>query len=101
MAGAVMVQGVGEQDLASQLEDALELLDSVSETFWSSKIREALGAIDPAQVLSWYGGMGSFNDLMIARVNGHHLPREQESAVNSRLSVLRRQIYELATRLKC
>jgi hypothetical protein len=51
-----MARGVDEQVLATALEDTPELLDGVAEAFWASKIRQALGSIDPAEILSWYGG---------------------------------------------
>jgi hypothetical protein len=89
-----------EGELAKALEDTLELLDSVGEPFWASKVRGALGSIDLDQILSWYGGMGSFNDLFIATINGHRLKRGQESVTNARLAELRSQVYELATRAK-
>jgi hypothetical protein len=100
MAGAMMAGGAKEQALRKLLEDTMILLDSVGETFWSSRIRTALGSNDPTHVLSLFGGMGSFNDLMIAAVNGHQIRGEQEPAVNARLEELRRQIHELATQLK-
>jgi hypothetical protein len=89
--------------LGKALEDTLALLDSVGEPFWASKVRGALGSIDsidPDEILSWYGGMGSFNDLLIATINGHRLKRGQESVTNARLEELRNQVYELATRAK-
>ncbi len=89
-----------ERELAKALEDTLALLDSVGEPFWASKVRGALGSIDPDQILSWSGGMGSFNDLVIAPINGHRLKRDQESVTNTRLGELRSQVYELATRAK-
>ena len=100
MAGAVMSTALKAQALRALLEDTRMLLDSVAESFWSSKVRRALGAIiDPAEVLSWYGGMGSFNDLLIAEINGHRVRREQEAALNNRLDNLRRRIYEVAREL--
>jgi hypothetical protein len=86
--------------LRERLEDTMTLLNDVAEPFWSSKIRTALvGAIDPAEVLSWFGGMGSFNDLFVAAVNGHQVRREHETTVNKRLDVLRTEIHELAKEL--
>jgi hypothetical protein len=95
-----MDHGATERDLATALKDTLALLDSVAETLWASKIRRALeGSLDPTQILSWYGGMGSFNDLVVAKVNGHELPRAHESVANARLAELRTEVYELAVRL--
>jgi hypothetical protein len=83
--------------LTKALVEVLVLLDGVSEEFWSEKILAASREpVDVSEVLSWYGGMGSFNDLMIAAANGHTVAREAESLVNNRLDELRRSIYELA-----
>ena len=95
----MMTNGLNEQALQKLLQDTLILLDNVAETFWSSKIRRALRSIDLAEVLSWYGGMGSFNDLVIAGVNGHQVGQQQEPAINARLEDLRNRIYELASQL--
>jgi hypothetical protein len=78
------------------LAETLELLQSVHETFWSSRIRSVLDELDPREVLSWYGGMGSFNDLLIARVNGHQVPPGGEQSMNDALDRLRRRAYDLA-----
>ena len=90
-----------EQALAKLLQDTLALLDGVAESFWSSRIRSAsAGTIDPVDVLSWFGGMGSFNDLVIAGVNGHQVREEDEANVNRQLDDFRTSIYDLATQLK-
>ena len=88
-----------ERDLAEALKETLVLLDSVGETFWASKIRVVLQSGDLDEILSWYGGMGSFNDLLIATANGHQVSREQEPANNAQLRKLQTQIYERARRL--
>ncbi len=97
----MMTTSSNEQSLRRALEEALALLDRVAETFWSAKIRATIrGPIDPADVLSWYGGMGSFNDLILARVNGHRIRREDEPRLNERLDDLRNRIHELAKQLR-
>ncbi len=89
-----------ERALRSVLEDAAGLLESVRETFWSSKLRSAAEALDIAEVRSWYGGTGSFNDLVIATANGHNVPREREAFVNAKLEELRCALYEVVTQMK-
>ncbi|HEY1692702.1 MAG TPA: hypothetical protein VGG39_11105 [Polyangiaceae bacterium] len=88
-----------ERDLGEALKETLALLDGVRETFWASKIRGALQSGDLDEILSWYGGMGSFNDLLIATANGHQVSREQEPAKNAQLRQLQTQIYERTRRL--
>lgn len=83
------------------------LLRSVGETFWADKIQAALkkggSSIDIyllEEILSWYGGMGSFNDLMISRYNEHLVEGKDEEKLNDELNRLRSQIYKEAARLK-
>lgn len=88
-------------ELREAMVRAADLLDGVGEQFWANRIRAAgTGALDPAEILSWFGGMGSFNDLLIAQVNGHRVPSDGENAVNDRLSELRIRMYRLAADLK-
>jgi hypothetical protein len=104
------VDSVGDIDMKTliQLLIACEaLLRSVGETFWADKIQSALktggNSIDVyflEEILSWYGGMGSFNDLMISRYNDHLVDEKDEEKLNDELNRLRSQIYQGATRLK-
>jgi hypothetical protein len=66
---------MGERDLTEALMKMLVLLDSVGETFWTSKVRSVLPSLEPDEILSWYGGMGSFNDLLIATAKSPSEPR--------------------------
>jgi hypothetical protein len=43
--------------------------------------------------------MGSFNDLILAGVNGHRIRREDEASLNERLDELTSRIHELAKQL--
>jgi len=88
-------------ELESLLAETLAVLDAVSESVWSTKIRRTLDdGADPAEVLSWFGGMGSFNDLLIGAFNGHHVRKEDEVSLNAKLSELRQQLYAAAKRLR-
>ncbi|MFL6156093.1 MAG: DUF6966 domain-containing protein, partial [Marmoricola sp.] len=51
-------------------------------------------------VLGAFGGMGSFNDLLILGYNGHTVEPREETAINHRLSDLRTSIWEDATALR-
>jgi hypothetical protein len=42
-----------------------------------------------AQIKGWYGGMGSFSDLVLARMNGHKVDPAQQPTINQRLKRLR------------
>lgn len=83
------------------------LLRSVEEAFWADKIQAVLkrggGSLDLYlldEILSWYGGMGSFNDLMISEYNDHLLKGKDEEKLNSDLNRLKNEIYQEAVRLK-
>jgi hypothetical protein len=84
-------------NLHDALGDLLVLLESVRDPFWSDKVRATLAAtVDPREVLSWFGGMGSLNDLVISPLNGHLVTPDQEGPANQRLDDLRWSIYHLA-----
>jgi len=78
------------------------LLDSASEVWWATKVRDVLSAssIDVDEIISWYGGMGSINDLTISRFNGHAISREQEAPLNEQFDGIRTDLYKLAVILR-
>ncbi|MCP3851347.1 MAG: hypothetical protein GY694_14055 [Gammaproteobacteria bacterium] len=82
------------------------LLRSVGEKFWADKIKRVLGKDEESlelyllkEILSWYGGMGSFNDLMISEYNNHILNGKDEEKLNDDLMSIRSAIYEEVIRL--
>lgn len=84
-----------------------QLLASVGESFWSAKLsafaataQEPLNADEAEEVLSWFGGMGSFSDVLISRMNDHDVQPEQEDQLNAQLSELRSEIYAGAMEAK-
>ena len=92
--------------LIATLKRCQDLLENVGETFWSRKIKEFVTACDESpcaedarDVLSWYGGMGSFNDLMVASLNGHHVKPEDEAEYNDQLDRLRETIFTEASKM--
>lgn len=93
--------------LKSLLQNCEHLLRNVGESFWAEHIRRILENpdIDLApqhveQILSWYGGMGSFNDLMISPRKGHIIPHDSSvDQLNTELNSLRSAIYEEAMKV--
>ena len=82
------------------------LLRSVGKKFWADKIIRVLEKVGESlelylleEILSWYRGMGSFNDLMISEYNNHLLNGKDEEKLNDELSRVRNAIYQEATRL--
>lgn len=101
------IRGMAMDALIQLLIACEALLCSVGETFWSDKIQSALkeggNSIDIyllEEILSWYGGMGSFNDLMISRYNDHLVDEKDEEKLNDELNRLRSQLYQEVVRLK-
>jgi len=88
--------------LCDRMRQTIGLLDRVSEHHWAGWLREALSRIEQddfygiERVLSAYGGMGSFNDLLIHPLNGHSGTEVECAAVNERLDTLRTEVYDLA-----
>ena len=70
----------------SSLEQTSALLREHGEQHWSSwaeRCRQELNAYDTEafdHVLGAYGGMGSFNDLLILGVNGHAVEPGREAS---------------------
>jgi hypothetical protein len=88
------------------LDEAVAVLSPHGETQWStwlSTCARELRAQDAHgldRLLSGFGGMGSFNDLLVLRVNGHIVDQAHEDAVNRRLDELRLDIWTDATGLR-
>jgi len=77
-----------------------ELLGKVGENFWANKIKHILSTTDKEldiylieEILSWYGGAGSFNDLFISSYNDHQVSENDEDKLNNDLSGIRSDIY--------
>jgi hypothetical protein len=92
--------------LKSSLDQTIALLREHGERHWLSwaeRCRHEVDAYDAAafdHILGAYGGMGSFNDLLILGWNGHLVELEREAAVNDRLGHLRTAIWTSATALR-
>src|SRR4051812_6060754 len=88
------------------LRDIASILEHVGEERWRSWIVARKvdieswyedGVID---LLSGYGGMGSFNDLVLHPHNGHRLIDSEIATSNERLSALRSTAYQQAMDLR-
>jgi len=79
------------------------LLENVGEIFLADKIKKVikkktLEGAEIKEILSWYGGMGSLNDLIIS--NDHVLNGGDEKQLNNRFNQLTGEIYENVFSLK-
>lgn len=94
--------------LIEKLTACEALLRSVGENFWADKIQDILNKIKEdidyfyliEKIQSWYGGMGSFNDLLISKHNDHILNGRDENKINEDLTRLRNEIYQEVQLLK-
>jgi len=89
------------RDINDVLDDLLALLSQCGETFWRSKLSSTKKKDVNAQkrdVMAWFGGMGSFGDLIISKYNGHSVDESDESKLNDVLDSLRNELYQLAAR---
>jgi hypothetical protein len=91
------------ETLIELLKSCEGLLDKVGEKFWSKKIKLILkrnnGELNNfflQEIISWYGGMGSFNDLIISVYNDHSVEKDNEEKINDELNKLRNKIYKHA-----
>jgi len=100
--GSTSSDGSLDPELATRLlavlDEIVSLLEAHEEAHWAGLIRESRDKVAQGgmkgikSLFSRYGGMGSFNDLIIAQ----HLSGEAMAAPNDRLYALRSQAYDLA-----
>jgi hypothetical protein len=94
------------QQLISILEQIEHLLVTHGEQHWSAWITRDITVIKKGDAhgivhfLSAYGGMGSFNDLLLCAANGHRIDEMEVSGVNDTLSALRSEAYILAKEIE-
>jgi len=87
-----------KRTLEDLVDAAATLLESVGESGWSSRLRSALttGVVNRDAALGWFGGMGSFTDLVISPVNGHRCSPQEGPAWTAKLDTLREGIFSAA-----
>jgi hypothetical protein len=94
------------EELLNKLAEAETLLTHYGEDHWASWLRRDASLIRTGDgfglehLLSAFGGMGSFNDLILHSMNGHRIREEEMRPVNDRLNQLRSEIFELADELR-
>lgn len=91
--------------LASQIDRIVLLLDRVEEKHWSAWLRRDAAALRAGDrralqhFLSAFGGMGSLNDLYLCPENRHRISPGEVKAVNSELSKLIDDAWQVARAL--
>src|ERR1700692_4794798 len=80
------------QQLLKLLDDISAQLSGYGETHWSGWIAGDASRLRRGDLygithfLSAFGGMGSLNDLIICRQNGHRITEAETTAANEKLS---------------
>jgi hypothetical protein len=76
---------VTDQDrLRVLLVEVAIILERASESHWSARVRQSSKGATLEEIASWFGGMGSLNDLVV-----------QDSADNLRLRAAASEIYDI------
>jgi hypothetical protein len=89
--------------LCNRLDETISLLESVGESHWTGWLRKAVSQIRDSDFAGIehlgraFGGMGSFNELVLS---GHGESARNESQVNARLYALRTELYDLVQQIK-
>ena len=100
--------GPNTSSLVVVLSELIELLERDNETHWSKWMRKAKSRIEASDysgithLLGAYGGMGSFNDLILGQSlqRGKIVWKDNQAELNEELSRLRSEAWELATYIK-
>jgi hypothetical protein len=91
--------------LAEFTEAAANLLVGCGENAWAERLRKdaqrikSLDFYGVEHLRTMFGGMGSFNDLVLHPRNGHSIKAVDVSAANEKLDELRSKIYSLVGKL--
>jgi hypothetical protein len=96
------------QRLIALITETVAVLESDGEGHWRAwlvRIRSSLEAGDTygaRELLSGYGGMGSFNDLVLGQANQNGRSAWQSNAVelNRRFDELRGQMWQVAKQIR-
>ena len=93
-------------ELCERLRETSALLRAAGESHWAKWMDTSLRRIENSNLsgvdhlLGAFGGMGSFNDLILMSANGHSISDADYRDVNDRLDLLRSQLSELAREVR-
>lgn len=92
--------------LLATIREIVVLLTRHGECHWVATLEKAATELERGdghgvlRLLGMCGGMGSFNDLVLCRLNHHKITAEQEAPANELLQVLIDDMLALANRLR-
>jgi hypothetical protein len=90
------------RDLETAVEEALAILRRHGVVDWTSKLEQVLALLSRRdargleRLLAMFGGMGSLNDVVVSRLNGHNISELEEGSVNRTLRTRLSRAYSLA-----
>jgi hypothetical protein len=88
--------------LIERIKETVSLLEQVREEHWCNWMMKSLRYLENSDyygiehLRDAFGGMGSFNDLLISKDNGYPITDAEYGPINDRLDRLRDELYELA-----
>lgn len=89
--------------LVIELNRGVRLLEHVGEATWKARLESVLSGLHGAptratarEVLTWFGGPDSFNELFISAANGHRVHVSEEGCWNNDLDRVRERIFGAA-----
>lgn len=92
--------------LLTTIGEIVALLRRHGENRWIANLTKAAAELERGdghgllRLSGMGGGMGSFNDLVLCRINRHVITAEQEAPANERLQALTWDMMTLVTRLR-
>jgi hypothetical protein len=98
--------GPKTKNLITKLNELIQILALCGAAHWAKwfrKARESLNQSDFCgiqKVLDAYGGMGSFNDLVIEKYSIHKWGSPEVAEANQKISDLRDKIWDLTMQIK-
>ncbi len=99
-AAALLKDFFAERRGALPLIDLLNLFEQVGEAHWAKIIKPLverdpeLHAPDSRHIArTWFGGMGSLNDVVLHPMNEHDIDQSEVDDVNSKLATLRADLF--------
>jgi hypothetical protein len=84
------------------MQETVDMLNLYRATPWAAKIEDDIRLLERGdnhgaeRFLSYFGGMGSLNDVWLCEENGHTVPKSAEKQINDQLEKLKTQAWELA-----
>jgi len=93
------------EELASTLENLRDLLRQHDQQFWAKRIDDDIHFVRQTEVfgvervMTYFGGMGSLNDIILTQARGRSLDSAEQQLVNDQLGTLLNRSWHYAKEL--